>query len=110
MDLQGQKVVHPVFGAGKVTAHDGIYFTVAFDEGDKKFAYPDSFRQFLKMVDKEMAKAIKAELAGLDKLDAPSLYKSARPSTHKPPQTSVKSPAAKKTVKGKGTAATKKGR
>ncbi len=110
MDLQGQKVVHQFFGAGTITEQDGQYFTVTFAEGDKKFAYPDSFRQFLKLENKEMAKVIKAELAGLDKMDTPSLYKSARPSTHKPPKTSVKPPAAKKTVKGKGTAATKKGR
>lgn len=47
MDWKGQRVKHPVFGAGTVSALENERITVAFAAGEKRFSYPMAFAQFL---------------------------------------------------------------
>ena len=46
----GIKVKHTVFGIGTITAYDGKYLTVEFENKTTRFIYPDAFEKFLKAV------------------------------------------------------------
>lgn len=53
----GTIVYHKKFGSGSITSIDktGKYVTVKFDEGEKKFAFPDGFKQgFLSLNDPKL--------------------------------------------------------
>ena len=66
MDLLNKKVLHKMFGEGKITSYreseieytsdvKEVYIGVDFDSvGPKKFLYPTSFEQFLKFKDTEL--------------------------------------------------------
>ena len=41
--LKGKVFIHNIFGEGIVTEVDDEYVTIRFDEGEKKFIFPDSF-------------------------------------------------------------------
>lgn len=107
MNLQGQKIFHEVYGTGTITAHSGKYLTVSFGVGEKKFVYPDSFRDFLKFTDSVADRMVKEELAARAKkgpLAEPKTgNKTSFPQTKPPPASvpSVKPPAPKKKVKYK---------
>ena len=52
--MQGEKVMHPIFGEGKITkveenpaSNFRKYITVKFSSGNRKFIYPDAFESFL---------------------------------------------------------------
>lgn len=51
--LIGQPVKHNAFGNGVIENLSGNVITVNFPQGDKKFIYPDAFKNFLKLEDKE---------------------------------------------------------
>ncbi len=51
MDIQGQAVSHRTFGRGVITALSESTVTVRFDTGEKRFLYPDAFRQHLVLKD-----------------------------------------------------------
>lgn len=58
MNLVGKKVIHKVFGDGKVVSQDDSYVKVEFDSGIKKFVFPDVFDKFIEIVDEEIGKII----------------------------------------------------
>lgn len=66
MDLTGQTVIHKSFGEGTVIEHADTYLTIAFDQGNKTFQYPDAFRQFLTAADSAVDDVIKKELSAID--------------------------------------------
>lgn len=49
--MNGQKVLHKVFGEGIITNVEGNHITVSFPVGEKKFIYPDAFRDYLSAKD-----------------------------------------------------------
>ena len=51
MNLTNQIVIHKAFGEGTIIEHSGNYLTVSFQMGDKKFIFPDAFRNFLSAKD-----------------------------------------------------------
>lgn len=70
MNLIGQVVIHRAFGEGKIIDHDDTYLTISFEQGDKKFQYPDAFRQFLGVKDNTIHSAINQELLAIDEENA----------------------------------------
>lgn len=54
MQLEGMEVSHMKFGEGKVMELEEKYITVLFHQGEKKFLYPNSFRKYLTLKDKNV--------------------------------------------------------
>lgn len=67
MDINGQAVKHNKFGSGIVTDLTTKIITVCFSEGEKKFVYPDAFREYLVLKDKNMQRHM---IAQIDKKEA----------------------------------------
>ncbi len=66
MDINGQAIRHKTFGCGVVTALTANTITVCFSEGEKKFIYPDAFREYLVLKDKNIQRHITAQIAKKD--------------------------------------------
>lgn len=60
MQLLGQPVRHSAFGTGVVTGLSGNIVTIDFEQGEKRFQYPDAFSRFLTLKDAEKQKEIRA--------------------------------------------------
>ena len=58
MNIEHHVVTHKVLGEGVVTKHDGKYITVSFGTDEKKFQFPESFREFLQATDSVTAETI----------------------------------------------------
>lgn len=58
--LTGRTVKNKKFGEGVIAESGGQYFTVSFSQGDKKYAFPDSFAKgFLEIDDEELVASCK---------------------------------------------------
>ena len=66
MDMKNHFVIHKVFGEGKVLDHAGVYLIISFEQGEKKFIYPDSFKDFLKAKDDAVRAEIQNEVAEIE--------------------------------------------
>ncbi|HHY82236.1 MAG TPA: hypothetical protein GX505_06105 [Clostridiales bacterium] len=62
MGLINQKVIHKMYGEGIIISYENQSITVRFQQGDKKFIYPDAFDGYLTPVDSLFAEKIKREL------------------------------------------------
>lgn len=51
MKLVNKKVTHGTFGEGKVIDCDDSYIKIKFPEGDKKFIFPDAFKEYITFID-----------------------------------------------------------
>ena len=49
MNLVGETVIHKAFGEGEIIDHATNYLTIKFEQGEKKFVYPDAFNGFLRI-------------------------------------------------------------
>lgn len=78
MDWNGQRVNHPIFGAGTVAALEQERMTVAFAAGEKKFAYPMAFAQFLTAESPEAQEEAQSALAQKRAADATARAEKAR--------------------------------
>ena len=56
--LQGKKVTHRTFGVGTIVLVDGSSLTISFPCGQKKFKFPDAFREYLSFVDNDVRLAV----------------------------------------------------
>lgn len=65
MQLEGKSICHVKFGKGIVKEAEGKYITVLFQQGEKKFLYPDAFMKFLIMMDKKTQAKIDIILDGM---------------------------------------------
>ncbi|GLC81602.1 hypothetical protein [Lacrimispora brassicae] len=54
MHLEGMEVNHMKFGEGKVKELEEKYITILFHQGEKKFLYPNSFKKYLTLKDKNV--------------------------------------------------------
>ena len=52
--MEGMEVNHMKFGEGKVKELEEKYITVLFHQGEKKFLYPNSFKKYLTLKDKNV--------------------------------------------------------
>lgn len=60
MDLLNEEVRHKSFGTGQVIEQVDSYIKVRFEEGNKRFVYPDAFGEFLTIVDQEVAERVES--------------------------------------------------
>lgn len=63
--MQNAAVVHRLFGRGIVKETEGRTISVLFEKdgiGEKKFLYPDAFRQFLRFEEEEFTSLLESEL------------------------------------------------
>lgn len=58
MNIIGQPIKHKTFGPGIVTAFTGEIITVCFQDSEKKFIYPDAFKNFLVLKDQKIQQSI----------------------------------------------------
>lgn len=58
MNLINKAITHKVFGEGQIVDHDDSFITVNFDEGTKKFVFPDAFGKYIKLKDEHMAQSL----------------------------------------------------
>ena len=56
MNLINKEITHKVFGEGNIVEHEESIITIDFNEGIKKFVYPDAFRKFITLNDRSTAK------------------------------------------------------
>ena len=66
MDLNGQTIRHRAFGSGVITKLAAGTVTVSFAGEEKKFIYPDAFKDFLVMDDKSLQKYVADQIAKRD--------------------------------------------
>ncbi len=67
MNLIGQTIKHKAFGSGVVTnISDGI-ISICFQNDEKRFIYPDAFRNFLVLKDENTQQQVKKQIELLDK-------------------------------------------
>lgn len=59
MNLINEEVTHKVFGEGNIVDHDESIITIDFNEGIKKFVYPDAFEKFITLNDESIANSLK---------------------------------------------------
>ncbi|NLK07431.1 MAG: hypothetical protein GX316_01865 [Firmicutes bacterium] len=62
MNIIDAKVKHEMFGEGVVVAREGSTITVRFQEKKAKFMFPDAFKKFLSIKNKELAVQIQRKL------------------------------------------------
>lgn len=62
MNINGQTINHKTFGCGAVTALTADTITVRFTAGDKKFIYPDAFKDHLVFDNSKMQRDITAQI------------------------------------------------
>ncbi len=102
MDLQGQKVRHKVYGIGTIINQDGQYLTISFDIGEKKFVYPDSFKQFLTFEESgALDEIVKKELQAIEKINQSKGKKTSIGASYPLPKPPVRPPVLKKHSKDK---------
>lgn len=51
MNLVNKKVSHKTFGEGRVIDYDDSYIKINFEEGEKKFLFPDAFKDYITFID-----------------------------------------------------------
>lgn len=56
MQLVGQVVQHVTFGTGVISKQSDRFILVDFEQGQKRFAYPNAFSRFLTLQDTDMQK------------------------------------------------------
>ncbi|MHA6260993.1 malate synthase [Sporosarcina sp. CAU 1771] len=59
MNLVNEEITHKVFGEGNIVEHEDSIITIHFDEGIKKFVYPDAFEKFITLNNQTAAKSLK---------------------------------------------------
>lgn len=56
MNLINEEITHKVFGNGSIVDQNESVITVNFNDGIKKFVYPDAFGTFIKLNDRDAAR------------------------------------------------------
>ncbi|MGY0694699.1 malate synthase [Virgibacillus sp. FSP13] len=62
MNLINEAITHKVFGEGNIVDHAESIITVDFNEGIKRFVYPDAFGKFITLNDQNTANHLKEVL------------------------------------------------
>ena len=68
----GKTVWHKTFGRGEIYGMDSNYIQVSFEKEEvdnKKFAYPDAFRSFLKFEDSKLQEQAESTLGEVDRIE-----------------------------------------
>lgn len=59
MNLINRQVLHKAFGSGKIVEHTDDSVGILFSSGIKKFLFPDAFGDYLELVDRSAAEAVR---------------------------------------------------
>lgn len=62
MNLVDKKVIHEVFGKGNVVDCDDSYIKINFESGDKRFVFPDVFKDYIKFTDKKASELVEEKI------------------------------------------------
>ena len=62
MNIKEKEVFHKIWGKGTVIEQTDTLIIVSFSIGEKKFQYPDVFKQFLTLCDSELQEAVVKEI------------------------------------------------
>ena len=68
----GKTVWHKAFGRGEICGMDSEYIQISFEKEEidnKKFAYPEAFRSFLRFEDTELQKQAESTLGEADRIE-----------------------------------------
>ena len=63
MNINGQAIKHKTFGSGIVTDSTASSITICFSAGEKKFIYPDAFKDYLVLKDTKLQRYIHNQIA-----------------------------------------------
>ncbi|MBU5468312.1 malate synthase [Virgibacillus sp. MSJ-26] len=66
MNLLNEKITHETFGTGNVVEQDENIITVDFEDGNRKFVYPDAFGKFISLKDEDTAKSLKKVISKIE--------------------------------------------
>lgn len=58
MNLLNEKVIHNVFGKGKIVNQNESFISIDFNKDIKKFVYPDAFGTFISLKNRDIAKSL----------------------------------------------------
>ena len=61
-NIIGKKVEHELWGTGTIISQENSGISVQFDDDEKRFAYPDAFRQFLTTQDAELQQQVQHDM------------------------------------------------
>ncbi|MUV37605.1 hypothetical protein JNUCC1_01411 [Lentibacillus sp. JNUCC-1] len=67
MNLINEEITHKVFGKGNIVDQDESIITIDFEEGTKKFVYPDAFGNFITLTDQDAAESLQEVLLEREK-------------------------------------------
>lgn len=62
INLNNKEVIHKTFGKGNVVNYDDSYISINFESGDKKFVFPDVFKDHVTFVDQKATNSVKKKL------------------------------------------------
>ena len=62
MDLVNKKVMHKTFGEGNVIKFDDLYIKINFKSGDKKFIFPDAFKNYITFIDEKATNLVNEKI------------------------------------------------
>lgn len=66
MDFLNEKVIHKTFGEGSIINFDDTYVKISFKSGDKKFRFPDAFKDYITFIDKKATNVVSKKIEERD--------------------------------------------
>src|SRR5699024_1768258 len=66
LNLINEEITHKTFGEGNIVDQDESFITIDFEEGTKKFVYPDAFGKFITLKDRNTAKSLKKVISKIE--------------------------------------------
>lgn len=66
MEIVNKTVQHRTYGMGKISKLEGNIISVQFGQAVKKFIFPDAFRDYLFLIDKQSRQYVDGILSGID--------------------------------------------
>lgn len=78
MKLIDTRVKHKAFGEGIIIGEEDLNLTIKFENGEKKFQYPDCFYKFITAVDSKKSEVIRLDIERRKKLEEEEKQEKAR--------------------------------
>lgn len=67
VDFINQKVIHETFGKGNVVNYDDSYISINFKSGDKKFSFPEAFKEYVTFIDEKATSLVNKKIEKREK-------------------------------------------
>lgn len=62
MNFVGEEVIHSAFGKGSVIDYDESYINIKFESGEKRFVFPDVFKEYVEFTNQKAKDVISEKL------------------------------------------------